>query len=184
MAKTKPERKSKHVSQEARVKPIPTWRKVPKWVYFLIVAFSVLITLLEGYPWLSIAGGERLNPSNPFSEIFNVTNEGYIPITEPHVDCEWHYKYQVQGWPESTFYIAFSPQIPPISFIGHEARFSAPCYSLKFANNPAMEHPLSGSTMDIKISYGFWPISLRWLRRSQTFHLETVGEQDSLHWQF
>ena len=163
--------------------PTTFWRKVPKWVYGLGAAFCLVITLLEGYPWLSISGGERLAANNAFSEIFNVTNEGYVPIAEPHVDCECHYKFRPRGQPEFIFSPTFSIDMPPIAFLGHGARFSAPCYSITVKPPGDVEGPLSGSILDIKVSYAFWPITLGWLRRSQSFHLEAVGEQDSLHWQ-
>jgi hypothetical protein len=184
MAKRQRKRKPKRVLHQESIGPTPLWRKVPRWAYGLVIALSLVITALQGYPWLTIAGGARLNPNNPFSEIFNVTNEGYIPITDPHIDCVWHWKYHVQGWPESSFNIAFTPGFPSISFVGHGAKFSAPCYDLEFLNNPAFERPLPGSSIDVKVSYAYWPINLRWLRRSQTFHLKTVGKEGSQQWEF
>jgi hypothetical protein len=43
--------------------------------------------LLEGYPWQSILPGEVLDPGNPYSEIFDVTNGGYVPVPDLDANC-------------------------------------------------------------------------------------------------
>jgi hypothetical protein len=63
------------------------WKRIPAWVYFFVVTLSVLITLLEGYPWLSIEKDELLNPLDPYSQMFYVINGGYVPTTEMEVTC-------------------------------------------------------------------------------------------------
>jgi hypothetical protein len=68
----------------------PWWKKIHGSIYTSMVFLAIVITLAEGYPWLSIAEGERLNLSDPFSELFTATNEGYVPIIVPEVTCVFH----------------------------------------------------------------------------------------------
>src|SRR5690348_13377828 len=63
------------------------WRLVPRWIWIWIVAFSVLITLAEAFPWLSVQNGRILDPRNPYSELFTLKNEGYVPVTDLTAIC-------------------------------------------------------------------------------------------------
>jgi hypothetical protein len=157
----------------------PWWKKIHGSIYTSMVFLAIVITLAEGYPWLSIAEGERLNLSDPFSELFTATNEGYVPIIVPEVTCVFHRNLFLFGRN-----VAWNLQVQPefnstITVVGHGEKFTVPCAWAKLIG----VDPLPGSTMDIKISYAFWPVSVRWLRRSQGFHLQTVGEKNSQHWQ-
>ena len=78
------ERKS-HIETHATGRGI--WKKIPAWAYFIVVAASVGITLVEGYPWLSVEKDELLDPGNPYSQTFVVVNGGYIPVTDLDADC-------------------------------------------------------------------------------------------------
>jgi hypothetical protein len=102
MASSRDRRKLRRMLQEAglslpRVPPSkpPTkepspffWKKIPAWVYLCIGALSIVITLLEGYPWLSIEEGGFLEPSNPYSKMFKATNSGYLPVTHLTAQCK------------------------------------------------------------------------------------------------
>jgi hypothetical protein len=58
-----------------------------KWAWALAVFAATVVSLLEGYPWLSIQEGPLLDPSNPYSEMFSVSNGGYVPITDLDASC-------------------------------------------------------------------------------------------------
>jgi len=45
---------------------------------------ATAITLLEGYPWLSIYEESQLDPANPLPTLFNVANEGHRPASRTH----------------------------------------------------------------------------------------------------
>jgi hypothetical protein len=137
-----------------------------------------LITLLEGIPWLSIAQGDRLDPTNPFSQMFIAKNEGYAPIFQPEVSCTAHYKLAKDG--TLFFNLAFQPGMSVHSAIEHAGTFSVPCDSAKLTG--ANHFP--GSRIDMEISYSFWRKPSHWLRRSQSFHFVTVSWDGSTQrWQ-
>src|ERR1700730_9517027 len=101
MANSKGRRKLRRILQEqglsvpqpAPVTPrtpepsIPFWKRIPGWLYGAVVALSVLITTLEGYPWLSVQEGPLLDPQNPYSELFSVSNGGYAPVSNLGAYC-------------------------------------------------------------------------------------------------
>jgi hypothetical protein len=155
------------------------WKKIPGWVYLCVVALSVVITLVSGYPLFSCNGGERLDPSDPYSEMFTLTNEGYVPVTDPQVDCL--YMMKIVKFGQSTIIsIPFRIQLESTGSIGHGGKITAPC----FAKVNGLD-PVPGSKLDVTVSYAFWHLNLHWLRRSQTFHFLSVGgSNNSLHWQF
>lgn len=66
---------------------LPFWKSIPAWVYALVVALSVVITLLEGYPWFSLQRDDSLSLTNPYKTIFSVGNEGYVPIVDLDAEC-------------------------------------------------------------------------------------------------
>jgi hypothetical protein len=105
------------------------WRKIPKWLWYVLTLLGLLITLAGGFPWLSIAQGDRLDPTNPFSQMFVAKNEGLIPIFEPEVNCSAHYKLAKDG--TLFFDMAFQPGMSVHSGIEHGGTFSVPCDSAK-----------------------------------------------------
>src|ERR1039458_7481192 len=62
-------------------------RKVPAWVWGLLVFLGLAITFLEAYPWLSIEESAFLDPSNPYSQMLEVVNTGYLPVTKLDAKC-------------------------------------------------------------------------------------------------
>src|ERR1039457_2409174 len=63
------------------------WANPPRWAWVVLVFLATVITLLEGYPWLSVEEGPLLDPNNAYSELFLLKNDGYIPITDLRVIC-------------------------------------------------------------------------------------------------
>jgi hypothetical protein len=111
--------------------------------------------------------------------MFTLSNEGYIPITQPQIDCLFMLKI-VKSGQSTMFSIPMRPQLDFTGSLGHGARITVPC----FAKVSGLD-PVSGSKLDVKISYTLWHLNLLWLRRSQTFHFVSVGgSNNSLHWQF
>src|ERR1700676_2067085 len=80
MPRKSPAPKSKAVS-------ISFWKKIPHWIYYAVVFLTLVITSLEGYPWLSIQRSGMLYANNPYSEMFEISNSGYIPLTHLTAVC-------------------------------------------------------------------------------------------------
>jgi hypothetical protein len=143
-----------------------------------VVFATLVITLLEGWPWLSIEKDTQLDPLNPYSEMFVVVNTGYIPITSLDALCVSSFsgrreKFENMGsrWPGFATYL------------GHEGRVTIPCFrhisiGSSFAVNPE-------ATLDITIIYAFPYLNFTPLRRSQEFRFKAISSTDgTLHWQY
>src|ERR1700683_16890 len=98
MANSRGRRKLRKQLQEAGLgsllvlpSPIPAPKTPPFWKRVLAVGSAflgvagALITIAGSYPWLSVDRGDLIDPTNPFSELFEVRNDGYIPVT--HLDA-------------------------------------------------------------------------------------------------
>src|SRR6185437_1808413 len=55
------------------------------------VFLATTITLLGGYPWLTLQENESLDPHNPYKTLFLISNEGYFPATNIDVNCEYDF---------------------------------------------------------------------------------------------
>jgi hypothetical protein len=126
--------------------------------------------------------GAMLNPSNPFSEMFLVSNEGYIPLA--HLDALCSLNMHLVGMhsglsmpPDAGFmYEDFS------TYLAHGNKATIPCFHIVGIKHDAVAN---GATLDVTISYSFYGINLKFLRRSQVFHFKSVvGDDNSQHWIF
>jgi hypothetical protein len=193
MANSRDRRRLRRMLQEAGLsmpppspappqKPIstPFLKRIPGWVYLVVVAFSVVITLLEGYPWLSIQRDESFDSANPFATTFYVANEGYIPLTDLDADCnpempDTHLKFLSNSFifPNFSHWLAHSDKATVPCFAAFNT-FRKPPDALKETRNPGLE---------IRVVYAFLHINLKLLRRSQTFRFKGVVADDGLvHW--
>jgi len=176
-------RKKRKQPIQVRVAPVPppsqvresVVKRVPRSLWSLIVAFSVLIGVWGALPSISITEGDRLDATDPFSQIFIAKNEGYLPIFSPEIGCVM---YRKVGWATASDFLVvkFNPNAPYPPFIIHAGTFTASCYAghLTPDNSPnPIPFSVPGSKLDITITYGFWPTSRPFWRRSQTFHFET-----------
>ena len=151
------------------------WQRVPGWLWTVIVAFSVLITVAEGYPWLSIQEGPLLEPSNLYSELWNVSNGGYIPLTNLDVTCSLNFKGPHIHFNGNSFtYTNFAWHL------AHGAQATIPCFHIYSGKSGYI-----GATLDVEIEYAIYHLNWKPLRRLQTFHFESVGSDGApQHWIF
>jgi hypothetical protein len=154
--------------------PTPFWKRIPRWLYWFVVLFATVITLAEGYPWLSIQRGEMIDPLNPYSEAFDVSNGGYIPITNIGVICGLNFT-DSRGNKFNNFLVKF-PQFA--DYLEHNGTATVPCFRSVAANNWPLE---SGAELTVTISYAFYHANLPFLRRSQTFRFKSIVDKSGLH---
>jgi hypothetical protein len=156
-------------------------RRIPAWGWLCVVVLATAITLLEGYPWLSVQEGERLDPSNPFSELLLVSNEGYVPLVHLDALCQLNLTFENGQWmhtgPQGGFLFEdFS------EYLGHGNRATIPCFRSLDTGGRKIK---PGATLTVRLSYAFPGLNLRFLRRSQSFRLKSVVGVDGLpHWTF
>ena len=152
-------------------------KKIPIWIYGLIGVCALGITLLEGYPWLSIEEGELLDPANPMSEMFKVRNGGYLPVTNLDAICTTDFSLS------GTVVNGNVTHIPSFAdYLGHDGRITIPCFRAVSIRNLKFTSPI---TMQVEIVYNFYPTTYSRLRRSQKFSFLSVSDQTGgQHWQF
>ena len=158
----------------------PFWKRTPKPIYAVLGVAALAVTLLEGYPWLSIQEGSLTDPGNPFSEMFKVVNGGYVPVTNLDAVC------LLGGEQPGRVYI--SPGAYKIiqtgfaNYLEHDKAATIPCFGSLGIEDSNIS---GGATMEVTISYAFWHLNWNPLRRSQTFRFTSVrGTDGSQHWQF
>ena len=146
-----------------------------------MISATLLVTLLEGWPWLRVEKDFSLDSKNPFSETFLVVNGGYLPITNLNANC-------------TVGFIANSPQIKNAHtsdseigfqhfahYLAHDGRATIPCFQSVGIEGPIL---ISEATLIIKINYAFPHADLKLLRPSQKFNFRSIRAKDgSQHWQ-
>jgi hypothetical protein len=160
--------------------PKPFWKKIPIAVYAVLAVLALLVTLLEGYPWLSIEEGYLLDRSNPYSELFVVTNTGYIPVTDLGATCS--VRLSVANGTTLTMPPDTGLQFPHFAdYLGHEGHATIPCF--RAVESSGMVE--GGAALTITISHALWSVNIKAFRRSQRFRFKSIGAKDgSQHWEF
>ena len=165
----------------ARAQPklsIPFWKRIPKWLYTIASVLAIMITVKEAYPSLSIQRGASLNPSNPYSEMFDVKNGGYIPVTDLTADCQMDFT-DIYGNGMHN-----SPIQGPVfaEYLGHDGQATIPCFRLLAID--ALKAS-STATLLVRINYAIYHLNVPVLRRYQDFRFRSVVAKDgSQHWEF
>lgn len=149
------------------------WKKIPKAIWWLVGAVALFVTLVEAYPWLSIQEGVTLNPSNPYSELLEVSNQGYVPLSDLSATCR--VGFHLGRISVSNARLHF-PKFA--RYLGHGGSVTVPCFST--LNIPTTSE---GATLDLRISYGFYPLPASLFHRQQAFHFKSVmGKGGTEHW--
>jgi hypothetical protein len=149
-------------------------RRILRWKWPAI-AVGALTTIMTWYPWLSIQRSGMVDPRNPYSEMFEISNGGYIPLTNLDSHCIANFDTPGVHLRNSGMWaIGFA------NYLGHGGTVTLPCFRLFHIS----EMP-SGAKLDIEVIYAFYHLNPQWLRRSQVFHFQSIrGDDGSQHWQF
>ena len=156
------------------------WRSIPGWIWGTLVFLTLVITILEGVPWLSVDEGTYLDSYNPFSNLFSVTNGGYVPVSNIDAICSPSITFPSGGAISRTSVI-----FPHFAeYLAHSDRATLPCFMAI-----AFEHPSGGeitsADLAISITYSLYPLPWNILRRHQTFRFKAVkGPTGQLIWTF
>jgi hypothetical protein len=184
----------------------PLWSRIPGWIWGSVVFLTLVITLLEGVPWLSVEENELLDPRNPYSALFYVANDGYAPISDLDVDCIVNFESAsqhivVRGSPTIEYshfadYLSHSGGSPTIEYshfadyLSHSERATLPCFHAVVLNTPStgafkVNGDISKATLSVIVYYSYYPLSWKPFRRHQVFHFQAIPDSTgSLHWTF
>jgi hypothetical protein len=153
------------------------WSRVPRSLWGGLVLVTLVITLLEGYPWLSVEEGASLDSQNPLRTLFSVTNDGYLPVTKLDAACAPNY----EG--SGGIHISRNTHLFPefADYLAHSGRATLPCF--KVIDLPTRK--TIDADLTVIISYSVWPVAWRFLRRHQAFRFKTIeGNDGQLHWAY
>lgn len=153
------------------------WSKLPVWLRGALVFATLLITLQQGYPWLSVEKDELLDIRNPYSALFYVVNDGYWPVSDLDAECVPTFALSSNLLLNNSFnFIRFT------DYLLHSGRASIPCFRV-ISNDPSFKAFLHSSdqsinpgNLTITISYSFYPFSWRKLRRHQSFYFHPIRD--------
>lgn len=146
---------------------ISVWKQIPKWTWALVMVFSVLITITESYPWLSLQEEGILDPVNPYTELFTVSNGGYVPITDLDVTCKPNFKSpSVSVFRNDFIFHDFA------AYLSHDSRATIPCFHIYAGHVP------EEATLEVVISYAMFHLNWKTLRKHQTFHFRSVSAKN------
>ena len=168
-------------SQQPVPQQVPVWKLVTRWSAATIAFLAAVSGLYAAYPWLSVQKDELLDPSNQFSEMFVVKNDGYIPTTDMEVLCVPFF--------ETSKHVAFdgiAQRWPTfnISYLGHDGFATLPCFQIpEVLSN--FGTPKGTSRLIIEIRYAYYHLNTRRLRRSQSFEFVSTPNANGVqHWMF
>jgi len=179
---------SSHTPEQPHRPSLWRWLKFPKWAWVvssvLATVLATVITLFEGYPWLSVSEGSSLDTADPFSELFKVTNDGFAPVMSLDADCWMNTKFK-----NTTTHIEIGNNTFGFpNFAGklyHSRSASLPCFKVFDENIGHLPSPLAEAEMSVSVSYSFWPLKRRSWRRKQTFNFTGVKARNGeWHWLF
>lgn len=181
------EPKLKNQPPSATTPKIPFWQRSHALLWTILGGLAILGTLLEVYPWLSIQDTGMLNPSNPYSELFLVVNEGYVPVTNLNAECNISFQSSTGAVFRNNTVIFRNFA----DYLAHEGRVTAPCFgSVEEIHSHILPSvrigdALPGSRLTIKITYAFSYLNIGVLRRSQRFRFQSIASKDnSQRWEF
>jgi hypothetical protein len=152
-------------------------RSVVRWLPGLLGAAITVLTL---YPFLAVQQGDAIDPRNPYSSMFSVVNKGFFPVTDLDVDClpEMDVGKNFSLGNNRIVYERFGKYLP------HEGQVTIPCFKvLSFGGGDDLPSALNvnldpkilrSAKLTIKISYSFFPVTWRKLRRNQTFQFTAL----------
>jgi hypothetical protein len=160
-------------------------KRIPKWIYVVLVGATLLVTLFEGVPWLSIQPGDSLNPLDPYATMFSVSNGGYVPLTDLTAEC--NFGFNANATHALHFMASDDTAIFPhfATWLWHDGRATVPCFDMlkrAFGDN---FYNFGGAHLQVKITYSFMGLNAERLRRSQTFDFRAIAATDrSQHWEY
>jgi hypothetical protein len=149
--------------------------KVPKSTYALVVAIATVVGLLVLYPWLSIEQDFSSNTSNPFTENFSITNEGYVSAKHIYMRC-------VRSFDVGTGHIGNVSEEPDRTMLTeslpYKHKLSLPCTPHEFIVTDPLPYRNGTFTIVIWYEIGWVPFE-----RAQVFKFQLVtDEAGKYHW--
>ena len=174
-----PQRPPKPPKHMQTIPPANLFRTTGRWGWIALSLVVTLLALYEAWPRLSVDEGVSLDPKNPYSSLFAVANEGYIPATNFNALCEMSFSDNLGDTFEN-----FRTPFPHFAErLGHADRSTLPCF-----RSVGLQGGAAFTTVgDLKVTvwYSVWPLPNNLLARHQQFHFKAIaGPDGQMHWTY
>lgn len=172
---------SSPTSEQARATrssvPLPSNEKLGKierhrrWIWGTIVFFATILGLVEAYPWLSVSRGPLLDPANPFSTMYDISNGGFLPVVALDAECKYWFKLTGPGAGGDFNNVgSVYPNFADILY--HSGVATLPCFRSIDLERVSLAPE---AQMTAKISYFVWPFTCSSCKRQRTFRFKGVA---------
>jgi hypothetical protein len=157
-------------------------RKFLRQLMLVLGALGTIAGLFAIYPWLSISRGPFLDPSNPLSTMYDVTNEGLLPAVSLDADCTFWF--EMTGTGVSGHASDVTTPFPNFADnLYHSGTATLPCFRSIGLGRTAL--PLASADMRARVSYFVWPFICSFCKRHQTFRFKGSVRGDlPMQWTF
>jgi len=155
------------------------FRATGRWGWFVLSLVVALLALYEAIPQLSVDEGVSLDAKNPYSSLFSVANEGYIPATNLNALCEMSF---TDNHGNNFGYVGTSsPHFA--DRLDHAGRSTLPCFkSVGLKGQVALT---TVGDLKVTVEYSVWPLPNELLARHQQFHFKAIaGPDGQTHWTY
>jgi hypothetical protein len=152
-----------------------TWRIIGAVLSGTCVLLGLLTGVLTLLPRLSVSNLEALNPADPFTTPFVVSNDGYLGVNNVRFSCLLYSLLNekqhivMRGGAESINYAS------PVRRLPAGERATIPCY-------PFMKTARTPSRIDIAVNVTYRPDYVPWSKADHYRFVATDGSDGKLHW--
>ncbi len=150
-------------------------RKLPGWAWGLLGAFAVVISVLQGWPWLAIDEGSSLDGKNPYTTLFRVRNDGYLPVSDLDAVC---HVTPIKDNSQNVFDLTNS-QLQFATFLSHSQSVTLPCFNT--ITLQGYTRLSDAGDLVVTVKYSLYPLSFKFLRKHQDFRFRPIQSTDG-HW--
>jgi hypothetical protein len=159
-------------------------RRALRWILGALGALATLASIAALPPWLSVSEGAALSRQNPYSTLFNLTNEGYLPTTDLDADCVISFEKDpnlpswVKNMEVSSDHFQFGQFARQLN---HSGRATVPCFrALRMTGIPVTKADLK-----MTIGYYVWPFRWPFCRKRQSFRFSGARAEDGeIYWTY
>jgi len=157
-----------------------TWKKILGTTFLLAALVGIASGVIYFLPKVSVSWSAPLDPQNPFSTPFTVSNDGPLPIWNVEFYCRAHL-IKSAGNASISGGAKLAGGIAPIKKMPPNERVDIPCVALLIFTFPG---PILSADISIGASFTTLPMSF-WLHQEKETRLRTVRSSDgTFRWLF
>lgn len=165
---------------------LPYLQRVPGHAWALVAGLAAMVSLLQFCPWLAVGQGAQVDERNPYSTLFFISNEGYLPVVDLTAVCTSSFATDTgTHFDNNQFHFGRFAD-----YLAHSQKASLPCvHMLGLGPKVGTISPLTSiGTLTVTVTYSLYPFSSRWfkfLRKHQAFRFKPIeGPNHTYYWTY